>query len=75
MSLLLGRPLLLDSGPLGQIARRRRPPEIDAWFRDALVAGAQFVLPEIADYETRRNYRTGRKAPGFSHGDIRPVPF
>ena len=49
------RPVLLDSGPLGRIAHPRRRPDVDTWLKDLLRAGVRVILPEIADYEVRRN--------------------
>ena len=49
------RPVLLDSGPLGRIAHPHRRPDVDAWLKDLLRAGVRVIVPEIADYEVRRN--------------------
>jgi predicted nucleic acid-binding protein len=51
----LTRPVLLDSGPLGRIAHPRRRLDVDAWLKDLLRAGVRVIVPEIADYEVRRN--------------------
>ncbi len=56
MTLDLSRPLLLDTGPLGQIAHPRRKPEVAAWYGQALAANAALCVPEIADYEARRSF-------------------
>ena len=49
--------VLLDSGPLGHACRRPGTPGADQcrlWI-DALIArGVEVVVPEIADYEVRR---------------------
>jgi predicted nucleic acid-binding protein len=45
----------LDTGPLGRIASPRRNPEITAWLTRLLGAGVVVYLPEIVDYELRRN--------------------
>ena len=47
--------VVLDTGPLGRIAHPRRNPEIAAWLERMIDAGVLIVLPEIADYELRRN--------------------
>jgi len=49
------RPVLLDAGPLGRIAHPRRKPDVDTWLKDLLHGGVTVILPEIADYEVRRN--------------------
>lgn len=48
------RTVVLDAGPLGKIAHPRRNAEIAAWFDHLLAAGFTVILPEIADYEVRR---------------------
>jgi predicted nucleic acid-binding protein len=47
--------VILDSGPLGRIAHPKANHEITKWLQDLLTSGATVVLPEIADYEVRRN--------------------
>jgi hypothetical protein len=49
-------PLVLDSGPLGMIAHPRRRPDIAAWFERMVALPRAIYLPEITDYETRRNF-------------------
>src|SRR5262245_26480208 len=49
--------VLLDSGPLGFAAGRRGLPLPDRcrqWFRTLIARGVIVVVPEIADYEIRR---------------------
>jgi predicted nucleic acid-binding protein len=49
--------VVLDSTPLGLLCHPRNPPPVMAcrqWVADLLVAGRRIVLPEIADYEVRR---------------------
>jgi len=45
---------MLDTGPLGMIAHPRPNPEITQWLRDLLSCSATIIIPEIADYELRR---------------------
>ena len=49
--------LALDSGPLGQLAHpdNRRYPELNRWFEAHERIGTIFLIPEIADFEVRRN--------------------
>lgn len=49
--------IALDSGPLGQLAHPdpNRYPELSQWFDSHLMAGTVFLLPEISDFEVRRN--------------------
>ena len=51
----MAKPVLLDTGPLGRIAHPTASPEIASWFTDLLRQGIEVVVPEIADYELRRN--------------------
>lgn len=46
--------IMLDSGPLGAIAHPRANPGIVEWLRNKLAADAELFIPEIADYEVRR---------------------
>lgn len=56
--------IVLDSGPLGRISNpTRRGPSKDAWewARTHAAHGDRLVIPEIADYEVRRELiRSGR---------------
>ncbi len=47
--------VILDAGPLGKIAHPRADPQIAAWLERLLDADITVILPEIADYEVRRN--------------------
>jgi predicted nucleic acid-binding protein len=49
--------IALDSGPLGQLSHPdlNRYPELNRWFDWQCDVGTQFLIPEIADYEVRRN--------------------
>jgi len=49
------KPLLLDSGPLGKIAHPRPNPELLAWLVRMLRGRAEVIIPEITDFEVRRN--------------------
>ena len=49
--------VVLDSTPLGILCHPRTPPHFRTcrrWVRDLLAAGRRVILPEIADYEIRR---------------------
>jgi predicted nucleic acid-binding protein len=49
--------LAIDSGPLGLLAHpdNTRYPELNRWFALHYEAGTRFVIPEISDFEVRRN--------------------
>jgi predicted nucleic acid-binding protein len=59
------RIVLLDAGPLGLVTNPRPSAERIAcaeWLRALLIGGAQSRVPEIADYEIRRELlRSGRQ--------------
>ncbi|MCU0492467.1 MAG: hypothetical protein MUD01_12805 [Chloroflexaceae bacterium] len=48
------RAIILDAGPLGLLAHPRKHPEAKNWLRSLLLAGIPVALPEIVDYEVRR---------------------
>ena len=54
----MSKVILLDSGPLSLVTKRPgQSKEVDAcqdWLEALLLGGATVYLPEIADYETRR---------------------
>ena len=49
------QPLMLDAGVLGGLAHPRPRAALTQWFDRTLLAGAEIILPEIADYEVRRS--------------------
>lgn len=49
------KPLLLDTGPLGRIAHPRPNPELLAWLVRMLSGRVEVIVPEITDFEVRRN--------------------
>ena len=49
--------VVLDSTPLGILCHPRSPPHVVAcrrWLADLCAAGRRVIIPEIADYEVRR---------------------
>lgn len=53
----MSRVIVLDAGPLGLLTRSRSVQianQCAQWLRDLLVAGERVIIPEIADYEVRR---------------------
>lgn len=50
----MSRVVLLDSGPLGMIAHPQASEEIEAWLDNLDAKGVLTPVPEIADYEVRR---------------------
>ena len=48
-------PIMLDTSPLGRLANAQGSPEIVAWHEGMLSARRVLIIPEVADYEVRRN--------------------
>ena len=57
--------VVLDATPLGLLSHPRNPPPVAAcrqWLADLSAAGRRVIVPEIADYEVRRELiRLGSK--------------
>jgi predicted nucleic acid-binding protein len=57
----MARRVLLDAGPLGMVSHPRPSALVASWFAALAAAGAEILIPEIADYEVRRELlRAGR---------------
>lgn len=52
----MGRILVLDTGPAGRIVHPGVSPDVRQWLHARAVDGDELVLPEIVDYELRRNF-------------------
>ena len=55
----MSKSVILDSGPLGRIAHPRPNREIAERLEGLLGSGVVVIVPEIADYEVRRNLLFG----------------
>jgi predicted nucleic acid-binding protein len=61
--------ILLDSGPLGIISNPRQSEVITAcreWVRKQRAQGSVIIVPEIADYEVRRELLRADKTNGIA---------
>jgi predicted nucleic acid-binding protein len=68
----MSRLILLDSGPLGLLTNPRRTPEVvacDRWLQDLLNRSERVAVPEIGDYEIRRELLRARKTNGLGRLD------
>jgi hypothetical protein len=66
------RIVVLDAGPLGIVTNPRATQineECRRWLLDVLDGGALVVIPEIADYEVRRELLRGNKTAGLRRLD------
>lgn len=64
--------VLLDAGPLGMVTNPGATPETDAvasWMEGLVRRGTDVVVPEIADYEVRRELLRAGKRRGLARLD------
>jgi predicted nucleic acid-binding protein len=47
--------VMLDSGPLGKLSNKWPRPDVIQWQDNLIVSGWAIILPEITDFEIRRN--------------------
>ena len=65
--------ILLDAGPLGMISNPNATAsnrECYDWMESLIVKGVQVLVPEIADYEVRRELLRANKTQGVARLDI-----
>ncbi len=64
--------VLLDTGPLGLVTNPRRSPQSVAcaqWLQTLVAHGIRVIVPEIADYEVRRELLRAKKEQGLARLD------
>jgi predicted nucleic acid-binding protein len=61
--------IVLDSGPLARISHPKANVAIVQWLESLLVRGVDVYVPEIADYEVRRELLRARKTAGVARLD------
>jgi predicted nucleic acid-binding protein len=64
--------VVFDSGPAGLVTNPKRSPETmacEVWLRSLVKQGHEIVLPEIIDYEIRRELIRARKPIGLKRLD------
>jgi predicted nucleic acid-binding protein len=59
------RVVLLDAAPLGWLSHPRKHPDIKVWVQKIMRAGYMVRVPEIADYEIRRELLRAGKTAGI----------
>lgn len=65
---MVSRVVVLDTGPLGLVSNPKPSPQnlaCAAWLQRLLELGVRVILPEIADYEVRRELLRANKQPGL----------
>jgi predicted nucleic acid-binding protein len=68
----MSRVVLLDSGPLGLATNPRHSPDAYAcnvWLSSLVSHGVEVMIPEIADYEVRRELLRADKLKGLERLD------
>ena len=68
----MSRTILLDSGPLGLVTNPGASPLAAAcgrWVVDMIGSGSSVAVPEIADYEVRRELIRARRTAGIARLD------
>ena len=68
----MSRVVLLDAGPLGLVTNPKQSPLSEAcaeWLQLLVGRGTRIFLPEIADYEVRRELWRARKVKGIERLD------
>lgn len=64
--------VLLDTGPLGLVTNPKRSPQSVAcaqWLQTLIARGMRVIVPEIADYEVRRELLRAKKERGLARLD------
>jgi len=64
--------ILLDAGPLGLLTNPRRTTSTTAcrqWLQALVTAGQRVLIPEITDYEVRRELLRAKKVKGLAKLD------
>ena len=65
--------VLLDAGPLGRASNPSATPanlECYNWMESLLISGCRIIVPEIADYEIRRELLRAGKTLGLARLDL-----
>ena len=68
----MSRTVLLDAGPLGLVTNPNLSPVgvlCSGWLQELLTSGVRVIVPEIADYEIRRELLRAHKTAGLAKLD------
>lgn len=64
--------IILDTGPLGLVTNPKLSPEsieCARWLQNHINSGSRVIIPEIADYEVRRELLRANKIKGIARLD------
>jgi len=70
--------VLLDSGPLGLVTNPKTTPDslaCRAWSEQLILDGHRLLVPEVTDYELRRELRLYNRVNGIRNLDTLKVSF
>jgi toxin FitB len=67
---LMSRVILLDAGPLGMVTHPRKNPQIKTWLDALIRSNTSIIIPEISDYEVRRELIRSNKVQGINRLDM-----
>lgn len=68
----MNRAIILDAGPLGLVTNPKSSPQSLAcaeWLQGLVASGARVILPELSDYEVRRELLRAQKVRGIERLD------
>ncbi|AFY32724.1 hypothetical protein [Calothrix sp. PCC 7507] len=68
----MSRVIFLDAGPIGLVTNPKRSPESLActqWLQTLIASDKEVIIPEIADYEVRRELLRANKIRGIARLD------
>lgn len=68
----MSRVVLLDAGPIGLVTNPKLSPEstlCTRWLQTLITSNIRVIIPEIADYEVRRELLRANKVRGISRLD------
>ena len=63
---------MLDAGPIGLVTNPKLSPQSTActrWLQDLVSSNVRVIIPEIADYEVRRELLRAKKKKGLDRLD------
>jgi predicted nucleic acid-binding protein len=69
---MVSRIVVLDAGPLGLVTNPKRSQktlDCNNWLQGLIAGGTRVIVPEIADYEVRRELLRAKKKKGVAQLD------
>lgn len=69
---MVSRVVFLDAGPIGLVTNPKLSPEITIctrWLQALIISDIRVIIPEIADYEVRRELLRANKVRGIARLD------